>query len=75
MMTMNSIDYDELLNKWHDKVIEKADKFSDKADNCEIGSRDYLIYKNYSDGLYMALAMLSREEQKAKLLINKTKRR
>lgn len=63
---MNDIDYDEVLNTWHDKVVEKADKYKEKADNCELGSKDYYKFKNYSDGLYMALSMLALEENKAK---------
>ena len=37
-----------------------------KADECELGSVDYYKFKNYSNGLYMALSMLSLEERKAK---------
>lgn len=60
------IDYNNILDKWNDKVIEKADKLREKADSCVLGSIDYYRYKCYSDGLYMALSMLSLEEKKAK---------
>ena len=63
---MTEINYNEVLNKWHDKVIEEADKYNEKADECELGSKDYYKFKNYSNGLYMALSMLSLEERKAK---------
>lgn len=61
-----NIDYDEMLDKWHDKVIEKADKYQNKADEYEFGSIDYFKYRSYSDALYMALSMLTLEERKAK---------
>ena len=63
---MDNINYDEILNIWHDKVIDKADKYREKADNSELGSKDYYKFKNFSDGLYMALSMLALEEKKAK---------
>ena len=65
-LSMKDINYDEVLDKWHDKVIEKADKYNEKADECELGSKDYYKFKMYSDGLYMAVSMLSLEERKAK---------
>lgn len=63
---MEDINYDEILNVWHDKVIEKAEKYQEKADDCELGSKEYYKYRNYANGLYDALAMLSLEERKAK---------
>lgn len=63
---MSDINYDEILNNWHDKVIEKADKYQEKADNYELGSKEYYKYKRFADGLYMSLSMLSLEERKAK---------
>lgn len=63
---MENIDYNKVLDKWHDKVIEKADKYNKKAEEYELGSKDYYKLKNYSNGLYMALSMLSLEERKAK---------
>lgn len=65
-----NVDYDSLLNRWHDKVINKADKYSKRLEEVEIGSSDYFKYRSYSDGLYMALAMLSNEERKAKRTLN-----
>ena len=65
-LSMKDINYDEVLDKWYDKVIEKADTYNEKADECELGSKDYYKFKNYSNGLYMALSMLSLEERKAK---------
>lgn len=72
---MDNINYDEILNIWHDKVIDKADKYIEKANNSELGSKDYYKFKNFSDGLYMALSMLALEEKKAKnkLTHNKNK--
>jgi len=63
---MEDINYDEILNVWHDKVIEKAEKYQEKANDCELGSKEYYKYRNYANGLYDALAMLSLEERKAK---------
>lgn len=63
--------YDNLLDNWHDKVIEKADKYYKEAEKYELGSIDYYRYKNYAEGLYMALAMLSNEERKEKRRIKK----
>ena len=65
-LSMKDINYDEVLDKWYDKVIEKADKYNEKVDECKLGSVDYYKFKNYSNGLYMALSMLSLEERKAK---------
>lgn len=59
------LNYDSMLDNWHTKVIEKADKYRDKADDYELGSQEYYSNKNYSDGLYMALSILSFEEKKA----------
>lgn len=63
---MGDINYDEMLNRWHDKVIEKADKYREQADNYALGSKEYYKYKSFADGLYMSLSMLSLEERKAK---------
>ena len=60
------INYDEILNNWHDKVIEKADKYHEQADNYELGSKEYYKYKSFAAGLYMSLSMLSLAERKAK---------
>lgn len=71
---MGDINYDEMLNRWHDKVIEKADKYREQADNYELGSKEYYKYKSFADGLYMSLSMLSLEERKAKRkIVNKSK--
>lgn len=61
-----NIDYDNLLDEWHEQVVEKADRYQDRADDCEFGSSNYFKFKSYSDGLYMALSMLSLEERKSK---------
>lgn len=65
----NNIDYDKLLDIWHEKVVEKADRYESRADNYEFGSSNYFKFKNYSDGLYMALSMLALEERKAKRVL------
>lgn len=59
-------DYEKILDEWHDKVTERADKYLNKVDDFEIGSAKAIQYKNYADGMYMALAMLSRIERKYK---------
>ena len=63
---MKDINYDEILDIWHDKVVGKADKILEEANDCEVGSKEYLRYRSFADGLYTALAMLSLEERKAK---------
>lgn len=63
---MKDINYDEILNTWHDKVVERADKILEEADNCELGSKEYFKYRNFADGLYTALSMLALEERKAR---------
>lgn len=63
---MGDINYDEMLNRWHDKVIEQADKYREQADNYELGSKEYYKYKRFADGLYMSLSLLSLEERKTK---------
>lgn len=60
------IDYDNLLDVWHEKVVKKADEYQDKADEHEFGSANYFKYKSYSDALYMALSMLALDEKKAR---------
>ena len=61
-----NINYDEVLDSWAEKVLSKADMFNKKSDDVEFGSKDYIRYKSYSEGLYMATAMLSNEERKYK---------
>lgn len=63
---MVDINYDEMLNNWYDKVIAMADTYRDRADNYELGSKEYYKCKRFADGLYMSLSMLSLEERKAK---------
>lgn len=62
----NNLNYDEILDSWHDKLIAKAEKAEAKAEDCELGSTDYFKYKFYAKGIYESLAMLSLEERKAK---------
>jgi len=62
----NNLNYDEILNSWHDKIIDKADKAMEKANSYEVGSTNYFKYKFYAEGIYEALALLSLEERKAK---------
>lgn len=60
------IDYDELLNIWADKVIEKADeseKLKQEINNLEDIKYTRLI--GYIEGLYMALSLLNSCEKKA----------
>lgn len=66
------INYDELLDVWHEKVLEKARNVDEKASEFELGSSQFFRYKSYSEGLLMALAMLTTEERKYKRR-NKTK--
>lgn len=61
------MDYDEILDKWHGKVIDKADKLIEQLNTLEPGSKEYYQYKAYSDALYMAISMLSNEERKYRL--------
>lgn len=68
---MDNLNYDEILNEWHDKVVEKADKYMEKAESYEFGSHEYFRLKSYADGLYMALSMLALEERKAKRKLGK----
>lgn len=63
---MKDVNYDEILNSWYDKIIDKADKAMEKANSCEVGSANYFKYKCYAEGIYDVLAMLSLEERKAK---------
>ena len=65
-MTINKYDYEELLNNWNDKVIDKADHMLKLSEDCELGSASYYKYKSYADGLYMATSMLNLEERKMK---------
>lgn len=61
----NNSDYhEELLNSWYDKVYEKAKECELKSEEYELGYKEYFKYKSYSDGLYMAIAMLHNEERK-----------
>ena len=62
----NNLNYDEILDSWHDKLVDKADKAETRADEAELGSTDYFKYKFYAKGVYDALASLSLEERKAK---------
>lgn len=63
---MVDINYDEMLNNWYDKVIAMAYEYRERADNYELGSKEYYIYKRFADGLYMSLSMLSLEKRRAK---------
>lgn len=63
---MSDINYDEMLNRWHGKVIEKADQYREQAENYALGSKEYYKYKSFADGLYASLSMLSLEERKTK---------
>lgn len=58
--------YEELLNNWSEKVINKADNMLKLSEECELGSSSYYKYKSYADGLYMATSMLNLEERKMK---------
>lgn len=58
--------YEELLNSWNDKVIDKADYKLKLSGESELGSSSYYKYKSYADGLYMATSMLNLEERKMK---------
>lgn len=64
------LDYDEILNNWHDKVVEKADSHYKIAYEHETDSKTFWRNKIYADALYMSIAMLSNEERKAKRRIN-----
>ena len=48
----NNLNYDEILNYWHDKIIDKADKVMEKANSYEVGSTNYSKYKFYAEGIY-----------------------
>ena len=61
------MDYNKILDVWQDKVIAKADKSFEKANEFELGTKEYFKYKSYGEGLYMALSMLALEEKKAKI--------
>lgn len=50
--------YEELLNNWNDKVIDKAGYKLKLSGESELGSSSYYKYKSYADGLYMATSML-----------------
>lgn len=63
---VNDINYNEVLDDWHDKAVEKATEALEKAYSYVVGSTDYYKYKYYAEGIYVALAMLSVEERKAK---------
>lgn len=58
------INYDELLDVWHEKVMTEAREAEKRAFEFEFGSNKFFRYKSYSNGLLMALAMLSTEERK-----------
>ncbi len=58
------IDYNKLLDEWHDNIAANADENLEKSNEFEVGSIDYIKYKSFADGLYTALAMLSIEERK-----------
>ena len=62
------MDYNKLLDVWQDKVITKADKSFEKANEFKIGTKEYFKYKSYGEGLYMALSMLALEDKKAKTI-------
>ncbi|MGL5329374.1 MAG: hypothetical protein ACRDD7_08900 [Peptostreptococcaceae bacterium] len=61
---------DEIVDSWHDKVINKADEYLSKSDEFEIGSNKAIQYRAYADGLYTALALLSNEERIYKRKLN-----
>lgn len=62
----SKINYDEVLDEWYDKIIDKADILNEKAESSKLGSKEYFKYKSYADGLIMATSMLSREEKRSK---------
>ncbi len=57
---MQKIDYDSLLDKWAEKVLEKADEAEKRKENYEPGSHRYAYNKGYAEGLRIATAMLNR---------------
>ena len=63
---MNKEEYEEMLNKWSDKVINKADKLLDNLNNYEEGSKEWWKRKCYADGLYMATSILAGIKRKYK---------
>lgn len=66
----DSINYDELLNDLHDRMMIKADKAETMANECEIGSAAYYRYKFYAKGIYETFSELSLLERKAKRKLN-----
>lgn len=50
---MNKEEYEEILDKWNEKVLTKADELLDNLDNYEEGSKEWWKRKCYADGLYM----------------------
>ena len=64
--TTNKEVYEEILDKWHEKVLTKADKLLDNLDNYEEGSKEWWKRKCYADGLYMATSILAGIKRKYK---------
>ena len=63
---MNEEENEEILDKWHEKVLTKADKLLDNLDNYEEGSKEWWKRKCYADGLYMATSILAGIKRKYK---------
>ena len=63
---MNKEEYEEILDKWNEKVLTKADKLLDNLDNYEEGSKEWWKRKCYADGLYMAISILAGIKRKYK---------
>lgn len=60
------MNYEKLLDDWADKVLSEADKYKTTSENAIVGSYNHGYSKGYSNGMYMALAILNRMEKKMK---------
>lgn len=59
------INYVDVIDKWYDKVIKKADSIEGKLDSYGYGTEEYNFYMVYSKGLYLAISMMQSEIEEA----------
>lgn len=55
---------DLYLNTWDSKIIDEAEFNEDKADNYELGSKEYFQLSGYATGLRTSLSLFSLQEKK-----------
>lgn len=62
------INYEKLLNDWAEEIFRRADEAEERMSVAEIGSYKHGCSKGLGDGYRMAVAILTRMEQKRRVI-------